>query len=213
MSDFTLIKQLFAIGEGLGCSEKEIQAAVDKYQALPQVLCDFYRQLGREGFNQVQDSLCLPEDLFTVGEDYLCFYTENQGVVYWCIKLSDLQADNPPVYCTYDSQEFLLETDHLEDFLIAISFLQSVFALPFSSEAFYWLTAEELQLLKQHFQTKNYSISQWLDVAFLGNHDDEILVLYAIDEEDGIQLAYASSSQEHFEAINQFVNEHNFEVL
>jgi len=90
-----LIRKLFNIKQDNGFSENEIQKACEKHGNLPLVLQEYYRQLGNYKLvNRAQNILSHPDELIDTKE-YLIFYKENQYVVQWAIKKSDLNKENP----------------------------------------------------------------------------------------------------------------------
>ena len=76
--------------------KKEISQAVQTWGALPSVLQEYYRQLGKhKRLNRSQNFLLGPSELMDLGL-YVAFYIENQGCVDWCIRKDDLSKDNSP---------------------------------------------------------------------------------------------------------------------
>jgi hypothetical protein len=62
MTDFSTIKKLFKITELNGFTESEMQVVKDIFGQLPEVLLDYYIELGKiESLNHTQDSLIIPE--------------------------------------------------------------------------------------------------------------------------------------------------------
>lgn len=78
---FEEIRAFFAVKDDQGFSETEIQAACQKHGSLPELLQQYYRQLGKViPLNRQQNYLCEPGKRIDAG-DYLIFYYENQYVV------------------------------------------------------------------------------------------------------------------------------------
>jgi hypothetical protein len=201
MTDFSAIRRLFGITERRGFPAEEIAAVREHYGALPQVLTDYYAELGADNaLNATQDRLIPPGELFSPAyqdEEYLVFYEENQGVCHWGIRKADLTQDDPPVYITYDSGgEWQKESETLTGFLTAIAHLQSVFALPFQKEEFSSITPDERDFIRENFQNKGCALPLWLSIEFYGNHDDSVIVV--MKNNDAYDLLYASNNKAHF---------------
>ncbi|MER5371038.1 SMI1/KNR4 family protein [Streptomyces sp. NPDC002722] len=71
---------------------------------LPAALRDAYQLLGRRSdLTDNQDSLLAPKDLYLDAErGVLVFRVENQSCVYWGIRVTDLDQDDPPVVVRAD---------------------------------------------------------------------------------------------------------------
>jgi len=118
MTEFKEIRQLFDINVDNGFSEEEIFACKNVSEHIPKVLFDYYFQLGKiKKLNQTQDRLLEPKKLrFSKNLDFLIFYIENQWTCVWGINIKDLSIDNPPVYMSYEENEWSKETNLLTDF-------------------------------------------------------------------------------------------------
>ncbi|MGY3777100.1 hypothetical protein [Isobaculum melis] len=87
-------------------SQELIDAAVEKYGALPSILIEYYQKIGEvEDLYSDPFHIFAPDD-FYVWEadtnDYLIFSSEMQGVCDYGIRCSDLKEDNPVVYGSGD---------------------------------------------------------------------------------------------------------------
>lgn len=142
---FEEIRALFAIEENNGFSEEELLEACRKYGNIPEVLKQYYLQLGKiVSLNRSQNILCGPDEWIEAG-DYWIFCKENQYVAQWAVKKSDLMLDNPPVYCSQDEKNFNLECEKLYDFLCAMAGFQAAsWGLPYCTEEIYYLKEEQL---------------------------------------------------------------------
>nr|WP_199001486.1 hypothetical protein [Flavobacterium sp. ASV13] len=204
MTDFTTIKKLFKITELNGFTESEMQIVKDIFGQLPEVLVDYYTELGKiERLNNTQDSLNTPSQFqYFKHDDYLIFYCENQRVCVWGIHKDDLSNPNPPVYKSYDDKEWKKETETLTEFFTAMAFLQAGFALEFTSGCFYEIEDKELIFIKENYQNKGVSFAQWTDgMNFYGNHNDEVIVVMGSN-----QIFYSSGSQEHFDELDKVLS-------
>lgn len=205
MTDFTYIKKLFGIEKSDGFSAEEMQNLLKTSPIVPKVLSDYYTELGKiTPLNATQDVLLSPDKVeWSKNGDYLIFYTENQWTCVWAIQKMDLPNDNPPVYMSYNQEVWVKENQILSDFFNAMATLQAVFALPFSSEDFLFVSGEELVVIEQHFQKKPYYFSQWLGAKFYGNADNEVIAVF---QNDGyFDVIYASSSEENFAKIDALI--------
>lgn len=205
MTDFSIIKKLFGITEPNGFAENEIQAVKDIFGDLPEVFTDYYRELGKiQNLNYTQDFLIIPERFqYYKDNDYLVFYTENQRACVWGIHKDDLSIPNPPVYMSYDQEEWNLETKTLTDFFTAMAFLQAGFALEFPGNTFYEIEPNDLDFIIKNYSDKGVSFKQWLEgIQFYGNHDDEVIIITG-----GNQIFYAANSQQHFAEMDEVLSQ------
>ena len=65
---------------------------------LPQALREWYEIAGRREDIWSQQDLLYPPERLEIEDDRLIFYVENQAVVQWGIRVSDLPLDDPPVF-------------------------------------------------------------------------------------------------------------------
>ena len=123
MTEFKEIKQLFGITEKNGFSEEEILEFKNICDNIPKILSDYYSQLGKiKELNNTQDQLIEPQKLkLSKNKDFLIFYVENQWACVWGIDKNDLNIDNPPVYMSYEEQEWSKEANFLTDFFKAMA--------------------------------------------------------------------------------------------
>ena len=206
MTEFKEIKQLFGITEKNGFSEEEIFVFKNICENIPKVLSDYYSQLGKiKELNNTQDQLIEPQKLkLSKNKDFLIFYVENQWACVWGIDKNDLNIDNPPVYMSYEEQEWSKETNLLTDFLKAMANLQAVFALQFSSDEFAYINDEELKIIKENFKKRDFSFSQWIGIEFYGNFENDVIAVQR--NTDYYDLIYASNNEEQFVEMNKILN-------
>lgn len=206
---FEEIRALFSINAEDGFSQEEVDAVCKKHGSLPEILKQYYLELGKViPLNQQQNRLLAPGDLIDAGE-YLIFYVENQYVAQWAIKKSSLELGNPPVYCALDEKNFKPECENLYDFLCAMANFQAAsWGLTYSSEEIYYLKEEQLKQIASCYRKKSYELHQWIEIAFYGNREDEVICVLG-----GEQMTYASSNGEHFKELEQFLGKLNLEVL
>jgi len=112
--------------------KKSIQA-MDQAEArlglsLPRMLREFGRRFGRDGqLATARETLLSPES-WRIRGGALVFCVENQGVVLWGIRRSDLGQDDPPVYVAENREPFKWAWDHdrLSDFFITLAYWQGI---------------------------------------------------------------------------------------
>ena len=203
---FTQIRTLFGIEGDFGFTEAEMQPFFSVVEQMPALLYDYYTTLGKhQALNQTQDCLVTPKSNLALfnNPDYFVFYAENQNSCLWAIAKEDLGEENPKVYVSYNQKEWQVECDTLSEFLLAMTHLQAVFALPYTYEGFKFITSEDLDAIKSHFPKKPFAIRHWLQGAeFYGGAADSIVVL-----DGGEQLVYASSSESSFEAMDNLLKD------
>lgn len=206
MTDFAMIKKLFHITKRNGFSHGEIQIIKNNFGELPQVLIDYYLELGKdERLNHTQDHLIKPEQLqYFKHSEYLIFYCENQRVCVWGIHKKDLSRSNPPVYMSYDEKVWQKDFETLTDFFHAMAYLQSVFALEYGCESFYSIEQTDLDFIREHFNNKGISFRHWIGIEFYGNDNDSIITV--LKNNDSFDLIYASSDKEHFDEMDQVLS-------
>lgn len=205
MTDFSTIKKLFHITEPNGFSNDEIQIVKNNFGNLPQVFVDYYTELGKiQKLNNTQDSLVAVDRLINYATDeYLIFYKENQYACVWGIHKDDLSKSNPPVYMSYDEQEWNLETETLSDFFTAMAYLQAGFGLDFYSECFYELDDKALKFIDENFKNKDVAFKQWAEgIKFYGNHEDDVIIVMSNN-----QIFYSSNTKKHFLELDKVLSQ------
>ncbi|MDR1316604.1 MAG: hypothetical protein LBK13_06990, partial [Spirochaetales bacterium] len=124
------IKILYNLSKDYGYNENEIIEAENKLSIkFPKKLREYYRVLGKnktvnESFNKL---LSINGEIgFTDDNNYLVFYEENQGVVYWALDRNDLENNNPKVYGNYDpangSGDWFVDSETVEGFLLSMAY-------------------------------------------------------------------------------------------
>lgn len=202
MTDFNYIKTLFNIKENDGFTDEELQNIRKISPNIPQVLYDYYFQLGKiVKLNQTQDTLLLPKQVqWSKNEDYLIFYAENQWACLWAIRKDDLTKGNPPVYMSKDEETWEKEFETLTDFFNAMANLQAVFGLDYTSEDFLFINEEELEFIRQNFQKKPFTFSKWIGIDFYGNADSDVIAIF--NNGTYYDMCYAAVNEEYFKEID-----------
>jgi len=96
--------------------------------SLPRMLRDFGRRFGWEGpLASARETLLSPES-WRIRGGALVFCVENQGVVLWGIRRSDLAQDDPPVYVAENREPLHWTWDHdrLSDFFLTLAYWQGI---------------------------------------------------------------------------------------
>jgi hypothetical protein len=195
MTDFKKIKKLFEIDSPNGFSEKEINNLVNIYSTLPQVLLDYYKELGNYDFNYFQDFLIKPDEYQRyINHEYFIFCRENQGCYFWGIKKEDLFQKNPPVFCSEDKQNWKIECVDLCGYLHGFAYINAIFSLNYVVEEYIELDEKDINFIKNNFLNKNVRFNEWtMGIEFYGDYDDTILIIMG-----ETSLFYSSNNKEHF---------------
>ena len=200
MQNFHEIRRLFEIrNDSSGFSEGEISRCERRLgRRLPETLRRYYRQLGANArINQTQDSLILPTDLKIEAGDVVIFYRENQTVWSAGLKTADFALDDPPVYLSYDQQTWEEISGGLRNFLTAESYLQALFALPFTANRA-GIEAEKAAFVRQNWRPAE-AISPLWGTTFYQNSGNEILAL--MTSADQVDLFVAARDETGFRQI------------
>ena len=105
-------------GDGLG--PKQIESSEKRLKIkLPEALKEYYELAGDLPLNKEHNRLYLPKEL-TVRDGWLIFMEENQAVVFWGMKTSDLGSSDPKVYQASNEPElrWYSERRKLSDFVL-----------------------------------------------------------------------------------------------
>lgn len=162
------IKALYGVEALQGYTEKEIVFVKERFGALPQVLEEYYCTAGRtKALHGVQDEWILPEHFerwkWLQKSEYLILLNDNQGVCRAGIRKEDLVLPDPPVYSTEDDKEWVLCAPSTSVFLAAALAYEAVFHFECSSEEFYWLTEEEVELLGEKLAKLPFALTNWIN--------------------------------------------------
>ncbi|WP_391573596.1 hypothetical protein [Cohnella sp.] len=202
MTDFTAIRSLFHITEPCGLEEKELQPWINRYGSIPEVLKDYYLELGAHPqLNGSQDFLIQPKDSHKyVNDDYLIFYTENQGACLWGIRREDAAAPNPPVYENYGEEEWYPTSKSLMEFLLAMAHLQAVFSMELSNEEYWPIDEQAVEEIKRKYPSKQADSDLYTGVQFFGQAGEVIVVM---NNSDGYLLMFSAEDEQRFDALHE----------
>ena len=128
------IKNLYGLSKNSGYSENEIVEVEKKLKIkFPKTLKEYYHILGKnkvvnESFNRL---LKINGKIgFTNYNNYLVFYEENQGVVYWAISKEEMENNNPKVHGNYDPNnkldDWFIDSETMEGFLLSMAYWNGV---------------------------------------------------------------------------------------
>ncbi len=204
--DFSVIRGLYHCTETCGFREEDIQEAITRFGALPSVLIDYYRQLGdNDEINQIADYLCSPAGL-ELKDGYLFFYVTEQEAIWWAIRETDLQKDNPPVYAYFwenSKYAYFLESETLEQFLNAMAYSHAIESFPLNSEGDFVCDEERKKRIEAYYQKKPFGFLATPLILFYGNDPDEVIRICIA--EDRMQVAYACTTQEQLDTIEKVI--------
>ncbi|MDE6706631.1 MAG: hypothetical protein K2K06_01125 [Oscillospiraceae bacterium] len=202
------ICELFHLTEPNPLPEKQIQEIQEYFGAIPKALLEYYRLCGGcRDMNASQDFLLTPDGRYGHyrmknfdNKNYCTFYVENQCVSSWAIKKEDLIKENPPVYETLDDENWHKLCDSVSEFLISQAYMQRTFSFAYSTEEFFYLTQEQLQILAENFPHVNADSDLYMGVKFFQPYKDTLLMILKDDEEIFMGLC-ASENEQHFETV------------
>lgn len=202
--DFNEIKQLYHITANRSVQKSLIESAIKKWNNIPSVLSDYYKQLG--GYKEITNGVLVlhqPNRLHKVAAEYLCFLEEYQGITCWCISMADLHKDDPPVYIWEGADTCQLESPSLSTFLIGKAYVQALFALPYTSESPCIVSEDVIQKIDAELTKKQISFLSTPDHIFYGNEKDDILRLCSNGKYKIVE--YASADEEHFASLEKLI--------
>ena len=202
------ICELFHLTEPNPLPEKQIQEIQEYFGAIPKALLEYYRLCGGcRDMNASQDFLLTPDGRYGHyrmknfdNKNYCTFYVENQCVSSWAIKKEDLIKENPPVYETLDDENWHKLCDSVSEFLISQAYMQRTFSFAYSTEEFFYLTQEQLQILAENFPHVNADSDLYMGVKFFQPYKDTLLMILKDDEEIFMGLC-SSENEQHFETV------------
>lgn len=213
MEYIDIIKELFAVSSPKGYTAEEISAVRKLYGGIPLFLEQLYLELGRsDELLYLQDELMLPGKYpVFLDYEYMIFFNENQGVCQAGIAKSDVKMENPPVYVGYDNKNWVKTAETLSDFLTAMYGYQASLCLEYSSEAFYWVSDQEIQLIEQSFSKRQEGLSNWLNfrVDLYEKGEGRTALMHTGGD---VQMMYAANNEKDFKEI-QAVLENIGEII
>ncbi|MEC0090794.1 hypothetical protein [Paenibacillus macquariensis] len=201
MTDFTAIRNLFHITESCGFDVKELQPWISRNGSIPEVLKDYYLELGAHPqLNGSQDFLIKPKDFHQYeNDDYLTFYLENQGACVWGIRREDVAVSNPPVYENYGREEWYQTSESLTEFLHAMAYFQAVISMEFSNEEYWQIDEQVVEGIKMMFSSKQADSGLYTGVQFYGQAGEVIVVMNNRDE---YLLIFSAEDEQRFDALH-----------
>ena len=209
MFDYRELLELFDLTEPMGWSEDIIAALKAEYCSIPDTLEDYYRQCaGCDALasNPAGDYL-MPADKVGMYKDqgYYVFFSENQSVSFWGIKLEDMDKPDPPVYESYDRGEWFLTGDSLSKFLISEGYLCAVTSgLEYATEDYLEADEEQAENIRSEFEHIEYADSGiYQGAQFYRINEDSYLAL--MPDSCGSLVMFASKSEEGFDAAEKAV--------
>ena len=201
-------KPLYAVDILQGYTEEDIAFLKEMFGTLPQVLEEYYRAAGRtEAFHHVQDTWILPEHFqkwkWLQEAEYMIILNENQGVCRAGIRREDLNLPDPPVYTTYNDQEWVLCAPTTTEFLSAALAYQGIFACAYYPEEMYWITEQELALMETNLTKLPFEMITWMNdvrITLYNNEPDNMAAVLDFGEND-LQLLYGAATEASYEKL------------
>lgn len=157
-----------------GYSSEQLDAAQKSLGVkLPSALREFYKLAGkRQDVWSVQDELLAPDKLLRK-DGNLIFYVENQNVVTWAVRESDLEQEDPPVFVVSNMvpDGMIMESNSLSKFFIQLA----VYCLKWSPDNQFWITGfasdEIFSILDKNFDPFPFKEWFWGNGRFHGHAD------------------------------------------
>lgn len=208
MDVYKLFRDLYGVDQPQGCTDEEIAAVKEIFGALPAVVEDFWRAVGRtQRLNYVQDTWCLPEHYqkrkWLTDGDHLILLNENQGVCQAGIRREDLSLPDPPVYTQMEEDDpWLLSAPTTSEFLEAALLYEGVWQLDHCPEEFYWLSNEDIAVVQAKLERHPVTLKNWLDMemTFYRSRPDNLVVIMDM-REDECQCLYGGATEESYTAL------------
>ena len=207
-----IMKPLYGIKSFSGYTDAEISYLKQLYGTLPKVLEEYYHTAGNTKafhYAHVQDKWILPKEACYFdnlrSSGYMAILNENQSCCQACIRLKDLEADDPPVYNTHDGQNWLICAPSVSEFLAAALAYEAAFTFEYSPEDFYYLEKEDFEILKQRLKKYPFEIQNWVGDMKISLYSNEPSNLAAIMECDGgdIQMLYGAASEDSYNKLSK----------
>ena len=209
MYEYNELRELFDLNEPVGWSSEVISSLKAEYGSLPEALEDYYRLCAgcdELASNPAGDYL-MPADKVGMCKEkgYYVFFSENQSVSFWGIKLTDMDKLDPPVYETYDGGEWFPTGESLWRFLISQGYLCAVTSgLEYAVEDYLEADEEQADDIRRSFEHIEYADSGiYQGAQFYRINEDSYLAL--MPEKCGSLVMFASKSEEGFEAAENAV--------
>ena len=209
MFDYKDIRELFDISSPMGWDEDIMTELEKEYGSIPAALMDYYRTCA--GCQKLALNLAcnylMPANKVGIcrEEGYYVFFSENQSVSLWGIKLSDMDKPDPAVYEKFDGGEWFNTEESLSKFLTFEGYMTAIAdGLTFSTEDYYDADEEQVKDLRdtfQHIENTNSRIYDGTEI-FRVNEDSYLAVM---PYEVGAAVMFASKSKEGFDAAQKAV--------
>ena len=202
MFDYRELRELFDLTEPMGWSEEVIYSLKAEYGSLPAALDDYYRLCAGcdvLASNPSGDYLMTADKVGMCKEEgYYVFFSENQSVSLWGVKLTDMDKPDPPVYETYDGGEWFLTGDSLWHFLISQGYLCAVTSgLEYSTEDYIGADEEQAENIRRSFEyIENADSGIYQGAQFYRINEDSYMAL--MPDNCGSLVMFASKSEEGF---------------
>ena len=197
------IIQLYNLDESensFGYEEVELAAIETRLELkLPEKLRTYYLTLGKNtSINNAHNNLFKPTEIGFSNDMYLMFYEENQSVVNWGIKQTDLQLGNPPVWGNYGSNklpDWQLEANTTDLFFLLMAIVNGTLGgLIYNANSFDTIKPEVVKTIKKGW-TEIEEIS-WNKQKMYTNDFKEVISL-SFDEKENCTAIYIGTNNKH----------------
>lgn len=201
------IKRLYGITGCAGYTDEDIAYLKQAFGAIPETLELYYRTFGRTKEVVVsQNSWLLPEDYkkwdWLIKGGHFIFFVENQGVCCCGIRREELCLPNPPVYVSHDETDIWeLETETLEEFLLAANFLHaSLGGVRSISEA-------DRARIQNSFARQKPYLRNWLysRIDFYSNDLNGMIAIMGNDWDT--EAFYSANTLQEFQKLEMFMED------
>lgn len=207
-----MIQKLYMPQTLEGYTEAQIAYLKQRFGQLPEVLEQYYRTAGgTQACYAVQDIWILPEHYQTWKwlqeiEDIILLH-ENQGVCSAGVRKADLALSDPPVFVREDG-DWLPCAPSVSTFLCAALAYESVFALPYTSEEFYWLEEEDIAVLPSRLTKLPFALQNWLCAEITLYQDTPEQMVAVMQNEDGSGcMIYGAASEAAYDQLYQILED------
>ncbi len=194
---FAEIRRYFDLNETENSGYKKIDVTNAEKRLgyrLPAVLRKYYLELGRHEMNHTQDSLISPDRLAIEG-DHLVFFTENQCVVIWSIRIDDINQDDPPVYGQTGGNLWCKASPTTSLFLRTMLHHQAAIFHFSDFVLIGQIEPKVVRFVRKHFAATEENLVGWLP-SFYGDSDDLAIQLWEADS--GTTLMLAGKTRQRF---------------
>ncbi|MBR1736360.1 MAG: hypothetical protein IJ736_05020 [Firmicutes bacterium] len=214
-----ILKDIYGLNTTDGYNEDEIADFELKFGNIPKAVKEFYKICGKcREINFIQDEWITPQSYekyeWLNMDKNLVLMNENQGVWEVQILREDLNKDDPPVYLKYNEcEEFFLCNEKTSEFIKNMLVFEGIFQFEYSSEAFYWITDNEFEYIKNNLYKYPYIPNKLFSEnglhLFYMTADSAIAIMNDTGE---YQMFYGAASRKSYDKIDELLKDIGKEV-